>query len=534
MEPATSALIFLLASATFLLSAWLIYSSGGSTRPRETQRSTAAPSPPSPPARPVIGHLHLLSGPGLLHHKLARLADRFGPILALRAGSRRILIVSDPAPARECFTTHDRAFASRPRTAASRILGNDFLAMPWAPYGPLWRELRKIATLELFSLRRLHLQSPFRDIETAALVTRLARVEPGSAVRVKDQLLHTVMRLVLRMVGGGRDDGGGFADPETTRELMELVETAFFYSGVPVLSDYFPFLKWVDLKGTQKAMREIVGRINALARSWIEERRKMGSTGAGDDHVDFMDVLVSMADNEKIDCLKGLTQERKDLVVYSLLEAVVFAAIDTSALSLEWLMAELLNQPRLLQKVQEEIESKVGSQWRVEEKDIEELPYLQAIVKETLRLHPAGPLLVPHESTEDCVVAGFHVPAGTQLIVNAWKIHRDPKYWLHPLRFEPERFLGPEGSAVDVDLKGQHFQFIPFGSGRRACPGAHLALSLLHLAAARLLHAFEWRLPNSENNGSVMDMSEGHGLTCPKAVPLEALLLPKSPAKLYF
>ncbi|XP_068641092.1 xanthotoxin 5-hydroxylase CYP82C4-like [Aristolochia californica] len=515
MEP-SSTLIFVLSMAIPLVFSWLIYS---------VTRSRNQRSAPCPPALPIIGNLHLLSGSGLLQVKFAKIADQFGPILQLRAGSRRILLVSDAAVARECFTTHDRAFASRPRTAASQIMGNDFLSFAWAPYGPLWRELRKIATLELFSLRRLQLQAHFRDEETSSIVAAVSRVTPASPVRIKDYLLDMVMRIILRMVGGGRDEG--FVKPETTRELLALVETAFYFSGIPVLGDSLPFLKWVDWKGTQKAMREIVTKINALIESWVDERRKMGGA---EESLDFMDVVLSMADKEKIDCLKEFTQERKDLVVYSLLEAVVFAAIDTTALSLEWLMAELLNKPDILQKAQEEIDSKVGNERKVEEKDIEELPYLKAIVKETLRLHPAGPLLMPHESTEDCVVSGFHVPAGTQLIVNAWKIHRDPNYWLHPLRFEPERFLGPDGSAADVDMKGQHFEFIPFGSGRRSCPGAALGLSVLHLASARLLHAFEWKVPASS---SLMDMSEGAGLTSPKAVPLEALLLPRSPAKLY-
>ncbi|XP_068648661.1 xanthotoxin 5-hydroxylase CYP82C4-like [Aristolochia californica] len=499
-----------------LFSAWLIYTA---TRPRN-QRGA-----PCPPAWPIIGNLHLLSGSDLLHVKFAKLADQFGPILQLRAGSRRILLVSDAAAAGECFTTHDRVFASRPRTAAGEILGNDLVSLVWAPYGPLWRELRKISTLELFSHRRLLLQAPVRDEETSAVVAAIGRAMPGSPVRIKDYLLDMVMRIILRKVGGGR--GEWFIKPEETRELLELVETGFYYSGIPVLGDSLPFLKWVDWKGTQKAMREIIGKINALFESWVDKRRKMGGV---EEVLDFMDVLVSMADGDKIDCLKELTKERKDLVVYSLLEVIVFAAIDTTALTLEWLMAELLNKPHMLRKAQEEIDSKVGKERKVEEEDVEELPYLQAIVKETLRLHPAGPLLVPHESTENCSVAGFHVPAGTQLIVNAWKIHRDPSYWLHPLTFEPERFLGPDGSATEVDMKGQHFQFIPFGSGRRACPGATLALSVLHLAAARMLHALEWRLPAGI---PVIDMSEGPGLTSPKAVPLEALVFPSSTAKLY-
>ncbi|KAF6160699.1 hypothetical protein GIB67_019639 [Kingdonia uniflora] len=205
--------------------------------------------------------------------------------------------------------------------------------------------------------------------------------------------------------------------------------------------------------------------------------------------------------------------------------------MDTTTVTIEWALSELINKPQVLHKAQEEIELKIGNEERmVEDSDLKDLPYLHAIVKETLRLHPAGPLLVPHESTTDCVVAGFKISAGTRLLVNAWKIHRDPKWWDRPLDFVPERFIKGQGSYSDIDLRGQHFQLIPFGSGRRSCPGISLALSILHLSIARLLHAFKWEIPPSL---SCLDMTEGPGLSSPKAIPLEALVVPKVAAKFY-
>ena len=179
-----------------------------------------------------------------------------------------------------------------------------------------------------------------------------------------------------------------------------------------------------------------------------------------------------------------------------------------------------------LKKAQGELEHHVGMHRQVEESDMNDLVYLQAIIKETLRLYPAGPLLGPREALEDCNVAGYNVKAGTRLVVNVWKIQRDPRVWTNPSSFQPERFLT---SHVNVDVRGQNFELIPFGSGRRSCPGVSFAIQVLHLTLARLLHAFEFETPLDQP----VDMTESPGLTIPKATPLEVLLTPCLPAKLY-
>jgi len=154
------------------------------------------------------------------------------------------------------------------------------------------------------------------------------------------------------------------------------------------------------------------------------------------------------------------------------------------------------------------------------------LVYLQAILKETMRLYPAGPLSVPHESLEDCTLAGYHVPAGTRLLVNLSKLHRDPHVWSDPNEFRPERFLT---THLDVDARGQHFEFIPFGTGRRGCAGISLALQVMHLTLATLLHAFEITTPSNEP----VDMTEKVGLTNMKTTPLEVHLTPRLPTHVY-
>ena len=208
------------------------------------------------------------------------------------------------------------------------------------------------------------------------------------------------------------------------------------------------------------------------------------------------------------------------------MQAIILGGSDTTAGTLTWAISLLLNNRNVLKKAQEELEHHVGMYRQVEESDIKNLVFLQAIIKETLRLYPAGPLLGPREALEDCNVAGYNVKAGTRLVVNVWKIQRDPRVWTNPSSFQPERFLT---SHVNVDVRGQNFELIPFGSGRRSCPGVSFAIQVLHLTLARLLHAFEFATPLDKP----VDMTESPGLTIPKATPLEVLLTPCLPAKLY-
>ncbi|KAM1031699.1 hypothetical protein ACFX13_036224 [Malus domestica] len=198
---------------------------------------------------------------------------------------------------------------------------------------------------------------------------------------------------------------------------------------------------------------------------------------------------------------------------------MIVAGSDTTATSLKWIISLLLNKKHALKHAQEEINLKVGRERWVEDTDIENLTYLQAIVKETLRLYPPGPFSVPHEAMEDCQVCGLHIPKGTRLFVNLWKLHRDPTVWSEPEVFSPDRF----------DASGQHFEFIPFGSGRRSCPGLTFAMQVIHLNLGRLIQGFELATPLDMS----VDMTEGLGVTLPKATSLEVVLTPRLPIEFY-
>lgn len=197
------------------------------------------------------------------------------------------------------------------------------------------------------------------------------------------------------------------------------------------------------------------------------------------------------------------------------------AGTDTNSSTVEWGMAELLRNPETMAKAQSEIDRVIGQKGVVEESDISELPYLQAVVKETFRLHPAAPLLVPRKAESDVEVLGFLVPKDTQVLVNVWAIGRDPSVWENPTRFDPERFLGKE-----IDVRGRDYELTPFGAGRRICPGLPLAVKTVPLMLASLLYSFDWKLPNGIVSED-LDMDESFGLTLHKTNPLHAVPVKK-------
>jgi cytochrome P450 len=214
------------------------------------------------------------------------------------------------------------------------------------------------------------------------------------------------------------------------------------------------------------------------------------------------------------------SNKKKPTFIFKISQDIFGAGTDTSAITTEWALAELINHPIVMNKARQEIDYVVGKSRLVEESDITNLPYLQAIVKETLRLHPTGPVIV-RESSEHCTVGGYEIPAKTRLFVNVWAIGRDPKYWENPLEFRPERFniSESEGSTgkSQLDVRGQHFHLLPFGSGRRGCPGASLALQVVPTTLATMIQCFEWKVVGEDG---AVNMEEGPGLTLPRAHPL--------------
>lgn len=466
--------------------------------------------PPSPPKLPFIGHLYLFKNP--LHRALARVADRYGSVLLLHFGSRPVLIVSSPSVAQECFTTNDVTFANRAHFPSSKYISNNNANLGSADYGPYWRNLRRIATIDVLSNHRLLSSTNVRAAEVRLLAQQLFQKSKTQAegfvkVELRTRLFELALNVMMMMIAGKRYCFEEEEVPEETRQFKEVVEETFMLAGATDLRNFLPVLRWFDYRMKKKMVR-LQKTSNEFMQRLMHGEREESEKEEGEGKKKTT-MIANLLELQKTD-----PDNYTDKAIIGLITSLLQAGTDTSSNTIEWAMSLLLNNPETLKKVQTEIDVRVGNERLIEESDLSNLPYLQCIIKETLRICPAGPLLVPHESTNECVVGGFNVPRGTMLLVNAHYIHRDPKTWEEPTKFKPERF---------EDGKHEGKLMIPFGMGRRRCPGEGLAMREIGLTLGTLLQCFEWERVGEEP----VDMTEGSGLTMPKAVPLEAMYRPR-------
>ncbi|KAG5542043.1 hypothetical protein RHGRI_021776 [Rhododendron griersonianum] len=448
--------------------------------------------PPSPsPALPIIGHLHLLKKP--LPRTLSALSKTHGPILSLRFGSRPVLLVSSPSAAEECFTRNDVVFANRPKLLAGKHLGYNYTTLVWASYGQHWRNLRRLVSTEILSANRIQMFKTIRVDEVRWLLGRVyGNCSGGDFAAVE-------MKTVLY-----------FHRQDETRKFKEMVTEIFELSGGANIGDFLPFLNWVGLNGLDKRLKVLKQKRDKLMQDLIEEHRKEKKSESSCDQQTsktMTDVLLSLQENEPA--------YYTDEFIRGLMQVMLTTGSDTSAGTIEWALSLLLNNPDTLKKAYMEIKSRIGEQNRLlEESDLNELPYLQQIIKETLRMCPPTRLNAPRESSEECTVGGFRIPRGTMLVVNIWAIQNDSDLWPEPTKFKPERW----GERDD-----DGFSFFPFGFGRRRCPGEGLAMRVIGLVLGSLIQCFEWERDGEE----MVDMTEGSGLTAPKAQPLVAKCRPR-------
>ncbi|KAL5562153.1 hypothetical protein UlMin_031900 [Ulmus minor] len=485
-----------------------------------------APEPPG--ALPFIGHLLQLSNKIPLFRTLADMADKHGPIFIFRLGIHRMLVISNYEAVKECFTTNDIIFASRPKSTHGIHLGYNFAAFGFASYGPYWRSIRKLTMIELLSSRRLETLKHVQVSEIDTFIKDLFTIYKNNGcspakVVISEWIEHLTLNTITQMIAGKRyfeSNIDGEIDEEAQR-IGRLIKEFMLISGGFVISDLIPVPKWFDLQGNEKSMKRIGKEIDNLIGSWVEEHSRRRQEGTeSNNKQDFIDVMLSLIEESSV---HGFTRET---IIKATVTTLIIAGADTTAINLTWVLSLLVNNKNTLKRAKEELDQIVGKQRWVEDSDIKNLVYLQAIVKETLRLYPPGPLGVPHEATEDCEVCGYQIQKGTRLMVNLWKLHRDPCVWDDPEAFFPERFLT---SQTGIDASGQHFEFIPFGSGRRSCPGMGFALQVTHLTLARLLQGFEVETPLE----SPVDMTEGLGITMPRATELEVLVTPRLPLEFY-
>ncbi|XVE78137.1 hypothetical protein DITRI_Ditri13aG0119800 [Diplodiscus trichospermus] len=474
---------------------------------------------------PIIGHLHLLGAQPTVARTLAAMADKYGPVFTIRLGMFRTLVVSNHEAVKDCLTTNDRIFATRPRSNAGTYFAYDHAGFGFAPYGAYWQKMRKLAVVELLSNQRLRTLKHIQTSEVNAFIKNLYSFckENNQKISIDQGLGVLTLNMILRLIAGKRyfSDAGDIEDDEEAKHFIKLSKGFSYFIGVNTLSEVVPFLKWMDIWSWQvKSMKRMSKEMDSLVESWVDEHKLKRLKIGANNNQDFIDVMLSEIQD---DSMFGYTREN---IIKATALTLISAGSDSTAVSMTWILANLMNNRHALKRAQEELDLQIGRDRLVEDTDIEKLVYLQAIIKETFRLYPPAPLLVPHEAMEDCHVTGYHIPKGTRLFVNVWKLQRDPRIWSNPEEFEPERFLTTHKKK---DIVGQDFELVPFGSGRRSCPGMTWALQVILLTIARLLQGFDLTTPLN----AAVDMTEGPGATMPKATPLEVVLTPRLPHHLY-
>ncbi|KAL0352105.1 UNVERIFIED_CONTAM: cytochrome [Sesamum calycinum] len=424
---------------------------------------------------------------------------------------RRVLLVSSPSAAEECLTKHDVIFANRPQLLAGKHLGYNYTSLVWTSYGDHWRNLRKISSIEILSSQRLQMLQGIRVDEVKSTIRALNRAsEQRRMVDMQKAFFELTMNVVMRMIAGKRYYAENVEEVEEGRRFREIVKDTLLLDPSN-MGDFLPAIRWLGVGGVEKGLVELHRKRDAFMQELVEGcKRRFKSCGGGEG-----DVVAEGKTKTMIEMLLALQAKEPeyytDALIRSLMLVLLIAGTDTSAGTMEWELSLLLNHPHVLKKAQREIDNHIGHDRLIEEADIAELPYLRCIVNETLRLYPAGPLLFPRESSEQCSVGGYRIPAGTMLLVNAWAIHNDPKNWEDATEFKPERFEGLEGNA-------DGFRLMPFGSGRRGCPGEALAVRMVGLGLGSMIQCFDWERVGKE----LVDMTEGLGLSMHKAEPLMA------------
>ncbi|KAH7856138.1 hypothetical protein Vadar_033157 [Vaccinium darrowii] len=498
-------LTFLLPLLLLLVVVWIMVRNSATKR-----------RPPGPKGWPVIGNMFDLGA--MPHIDMYKLRFKYGPVIWFKFGSVNTMVIQSPKAAAEFFKNHDSSFCDRNVTDVMTSCSYNQGSLALSKYGTYWRLLRRICSSELLVTKRVNSTAALREKCVQNMIrwieedSQASRASGGSG---EVQISHFLFLMSFNVVGNlmlSRD----LLEPNSDkgREFLEAMEMIMVVSGKPNVADFLPFLKWMDPMGLKRDMDLNLGRALKIVAEFVTERvQEKKNSGTEKVNKDFLDAMLDYEGDGK----EGPDKMSERNVTIIILE-MFFGGAETTSSTIEWAMVELLRNPDSMRKVKEEINSIIGLHRKVEEKNMDEFTYLQAVVKETLRLHPPIPLLIPRVAIEDSSYMGYKIPKNTQVLVNAWAIGRDPESWQDPLSFKPERFLGK-----NIEYKGQHFELIPFGSGRRICAGLALGERVVQLALATLIQSFDWEVSNSLSP-VIADMTERMGITLQKSSKLAFFL----------
>ncbi|XP_065864579.1 cytochrome P450 83B1-like [Euphorbia lathyris] len=455
--------------------------------------------PPGPQGLPFIGNLLQLDN-STLHLYLWRLSQKYGSLMSLRLGSRKVLVVSSSKMAKEVMKTHDLLFCSRPSFLGQQKLSYNGSDIAVSPYNAYWREMRRICIVHLFSSTKVQTFRPIREYQVSSMLQKISELAVASKpVNLSEEMMSLTSIIICRVGFGMRIDEKGI---QRSRFHELIAETQALFTTFFV-SDYFPVLGFIDkLTGLIRRLEKNFQDFDIFYEQIIKEH--LDPTRPKPEQEDILDVLLQICKDRSFKI--QLTFDH----IKAVLMNVFVAGTDTSAAVVIWVMTFLMKNPAAMKRAQEEVRDVAGKKGFVDEDDVQQLLYLKAVIKETMRLQPPAPLLLPRELSENCKLDGYDIAAKTIVYVNAYAIGRDPEVWQNPEEFCPERFIGNS-----IDLKGQDFELIPFGAGRRICPGMHMGLATAELSLANLLYKFNWELPDGIQSEDI-DMDVKPGVTMHK------------------
>ncbi|KAH6757575.1 hypothetical protein C2S51_038723 [Perilla frutescens var. frutescens] len=471
-----------------------------------SRKQRRLPPGPSPLHLIALSHYFIRSLP--LHHALTDLAKTYGPLMHFNLGELPLIVVSSPKIAKELLKTHDTACAYRPKTMVSQVISYDYSDVVTSPYGDYWKQLRNICIVELLSAKNIRSFEYIRKDEGSILVDCITSASPAPfnlTERIFWFMNSTTCRAVFGNVSMDR------------AHTISLIRGAMAAAGNLELADLFPSFKLLLNRFTWKAheLVQMKPEMDKILDDIIDRHREnLAVTGKGYGELgteDFVDVLIRLKEETQF--------SMTDDTIKALICDMFAGGTESASSAVDWTMVELVRNPRVMAKVQSEIRQAFGGRKTIEESEIRNLKYLKVVVKESMRLHPPN-ALIPRSCGEEMEIDGYHIPQNSAIVVNAWLLGRDPSHWREPERFEPERF---EGNPID--FLGNNFEFIPFGSGKRICPGMAFAVANVEFVLAQLLYFFDWKLPPGVRPAD-LDMTEADGFAASRKCALNLIATP--------
>ncbi|XP_076897103.1 parthenolide synthase-like [Bidens hawaiensis] len=448
----------------------------------KSKKSFKAKLPPSPPKLPILGNLHQLLGKPR-HEAFWQLSKQFGPVMQIQIGSQPFLIISSTDMAKEVLKTQDHNFCSRAFFQATKLLTYNFNDVSFSPHNDHWREMRKLLVTEFLGPKRAKLTNHVLVTEMESIVHSLSINPPNTEVNLSSMFLEIVKHKVCK-VAFGKSYGELLDDPSL--DFM-LDETIRLLNGS--VGDSFPWLGYFidQLSGWNRRLNEGFRNLDRFIDTIIDDHLKNKVEDVSDEDKDFVHTVLDMSSKPNA---SGYRPSYADLK--ALMMDILMGGIDSSVLALTWVMYEIIKNPRVLEKLQNEIRNCAGEIQKVEELDTAKMTYLKMVVKESFRFHTPAPYLIPHACVNQTQISGYDVFPGTVVLINAWGLARDPRTWgENAHEFYPERFANP-----DVDFGYDRFEMLPFGGGRRSCPAKNTAPGNIEFVIANLLYWFDWELPN--------------------------------------